>query len=519
MGWQMPVRALHIGRCVLLSTCLITALFALPVAPAPAGAATTHRDAPGIDWYAGDVASAFALAGREHKPVFLYWGARWCPPCLQLKSSVFSRGDFIAKTHQFVAVYLDGDDPGAQKWGEAFHVLGYPTVVILRPDRREVTRLSGGMDLSLYADLLDIAENDITPIDEVLARLKANPATLSHGECQRLAYYGWELADYSAEERNRIGASLSAAASRCPGTTPAERARLVVISSSLSMSEKSVAQVSAILADPVIAAGLVDVLEGLNSDFFAAVLAQGPAMSAAFLRDWQRTMDEAAGDPRRGEADQLYAIGTKLEVIRQFSAPAPLPDALAAEVRAQVAAALARRTDPYVRAGVVNAASYVYAQLGDDADEEALLNTELRTSRTPYYYMADLGDLEEKRGHAPAALAWFERAYRDSAGTATRFQWGDIYLGALLRLAPAERERIRQVAGAVLANLDGPDRIGARTRMHLEKLDGRLRQRNAGHKFDADLKEIRRRMLGICAKLRGEDEGLASCRNFLAGAA
>jgi hypothetical protein len=26
----------------------------------------------------------------------------------------------------------DGDAPGAQKWGETFHVSGYPTVVILR---------------------------------------------------------------------------------------------------------------------------------------------------------------------------------------------------------------------------------------------------------------------------------------------------------------------------------------------------------------------------------------------------
>jgi hypothetical protein len=160
-----------------------------------------------------------------------------------------------------------------------------------------------------------------------------------------------------------------------------------------------------------------------------------------------------------------------------------------------------------VRAGVVNAASFVYEQLGDDAAEEALLRGELLTSKTPYYYMVDLGDLEEKRGHKSEAIVWFERAYRESRGTATRFQWGNIYLSALLRLDP------------VIGDLDGRDRIQARTRMNLDKLDGRLRQWDSAHRYDADLREIRKRMQGVCAHLPGDDAGLTSCRNFLSGAA
>ena len=87
----------------------------------------------------------------SNKPVLLYWGAQWCPPCKQLKSAVFSRPDFIEKSKLFVAVYLDGDLPDAQKWGDVFRVTGYPTVVVLKPDRTEITRIAGNMDLSLYA--------------------------------------------------------------------------------------------------------------------------------------------------------------------------------------------------------------------------------------------------------------------------------------------------------------------------------------------------------------------------------
>jgi thiol-disulfide isomerase/thioredoxin len=515
----MRFEHLHIGRYLLPAMGVICTLLATTPVRASLGAPTGHTDASGIAWYPGDVASAFKVAARDNKPVFLYWGAKWCPPCQQLKSSVFLRSDFIAKTRQFVAVYLDGDDPGAQKWGETFHVLGYPTVVILRSDRREVTRLSGGMDLSLYADLLDVAQSDITPISDVLATLSARPATLKPVECQRLAYYGWELADYSPEQRTKLGAALAIAAGNCAGASAVERARLKVIATSLSMSDNSVAQVSAILADPAIAAALVDALEGLDAAFFAKVMAQGPAASDSFRRNWERTMDAAANDPHRIDADQLYAIGTKLQLIKQFSAPAPLPDALVEDARRRVAASLARKSDPYVRGGLVNAASYVYAQLDDDTAEGALLRGEVLTSQTPYYYMVDLGELEEKLGHTPEALGWFERAYRESLGTATRFQWGDMYLSALLRMTPTDRKHIREVAAAVIGDLDGPNRILARTRMHLEKLDGRLRLWDADHTYDVDLREIRKRMQGVCAKLPGQDAGLASCRNFLAGAA
>ena len=113
--------------------------------------ASVHADAPGIAWFKGDVDAAFKSAQASNKPVLLYWGAQWCPPCKQLKSAVFNRPDFIEKSKLFVAVYLDGDLPDAQKWGDVFRVTGYPTVVVFKPDRTEITRIAGNMDLSLYA--------------------------------------------------------------------------------------------------------------------------------------------------------------------------------------------------------------------------------------------------------------------------------------------------------------------------------------------------------------------------------
>src|SRR4026207_1517879 len=81
-----------------------------------------------------DVDSAFASAIADKKPVFLFWTATWCPPCNHVKSTIFARDEFVAKSRAFVPVYIDGDTPSGQALGKRFNVSGYPTMVLLTPD-------------------------------------------------------------------------------------------------------------------------------------------------------------------------------------------------------------------------------------------------------------------------------------------------------------------------------------------------------------------------------------------------
>ena len=93
-------------------------------ARAEAAASLRNADAgQGIAWL-DDVEAGFAVAGATGKPVFLYWGAEWCPYCADLKAHVFARRDVQEKLKLFVPVYLDGDSAGAQKWGEEFAIAG-----------------------------------------------------------------------------------------------------------------------------------------------------------------------------------------------------------------------------------------------------------------------------------------------------------------------------------------------------------------------------------------------------------
>lgn len=89
--------------------------------------------------------------------MLLYWGAVWCPPCNRLKSTTFKDPAFIAQAQQFIAVHLDGDLEEAQAAGERFAVKGYPTIIMLRPDGTEITRLIGDTTTAQLIDSLHTA--------------------------------------------------------------------------------------------------------------------------------------------------------------------------------------------------------------------------------------------------------------------------------------------------------------------------------------------------------------------------
>lgn len=143
-------------RVALSMLLLASALSACSPAPvSTANSAEAPAPATAIAWRQGDVDDAFAEAADSGKPVLLYWGAVWCPPCNQLKAGLFKDPAFIALTSKFVPVYLDGDEEGAQAWGERFGVRGYPTLIVLDPQRNEITRVAGGNDAAQLTRALD----------------------------------------------------------------------------------------------------------------------------------------------------------------------------------------------------------------------------------------------------------------------------------------------------------------------------------------------------------------------------
>jgi hypothetical protein len=494
-----------------------------PTVQAPAAAAS-------IQWFDGDVNAAFARAAAEGKPVLLYWGAVWCPPCHELKATVFSRPDFIEKMKLFVPVYIDGDAPGAQKLGDEFHVSGYPSMVVLRADRTEIARINGGMDLAQYAEVLDLVLGDVRPVMQIMASLKAGGLQLGRDDCRRLAYNGWEF-DASPAELADTATRLQRAAQSCPVDAAIERARLVAFAAAAatdaeeqqiaagkapsSLLAARVVAVQELLEDRASSLGAADALQYLGATFFKATKQSLPDYGAKLLQRWSAVMDSAANDGRYAEADRLAAVGMKLRAIRELG-DGSIPAATAAAARQRVEAALARGHSGYARAGVVNSALFVLDTLDDLDRLYAVTEAEMKTSQYPYYYMLDLAGIEEERGNGTQALSWLERAYKESEGAATRFQWGTAYVQGLIRMQPNDEQRVREAALAVLGELDGPDRIHRRTAARLQKLDAQLREWNKGGAHSATISVLRARRAAICGEIPAGTAARTDCEAFLA---
>jgi thiol-disulfide isomerase/thioredoxin len=485
---------------------------------------------PGIDWFGGDVDAAFAAARTADKPVFLYWGAEWCPPCAQIKTTIFSKREFQERSRLFVPVYLDGDTPSAQKYGERFGVVGYPTMILFKPDGTEITRLPGGVDIARYARILDVALADAHPVSEILAAARSGGAVTSN-DWKLLAYYSWSTDAGHVLPADRQLATFRALAQRCPAELPAECARFIFdyLGAAAVASEPgkpaldgleradSRRRLLAVLPSPTIQAANVDNLLYGARDMIGVLSNDGTPERTQLTRAWSDALDQLGGDANPlSAAEELLRIRARVMLARLDAPAAPLPPALLDAARQAVARVDATTPAGHPRQAAINAAANLYWEAGLDAEASTLLTAELDKSGSPYYFMLDLAELAEKAGRKQEAVDWLARAYAGAKGPATRFQWGYNYLVGMLELTPEDVQGIERAGLSVLGELDGsPDAFYQRTRLRLEQLDTKLLEWGQTGAAASVIETLRARTGEICRKLPEKDAGRANCEKFL----
>ena len=529
------------GFLARLALCGLLASVASAVAAAPGAsdagpgkpvAAKTARDgaAAGIDWFDGTVDEAFAAAARARKPVFLYWGAEWCPPCHAINNTVFRSAHFIARSRSFVPVYLDGDTPNAQAAGDRFNVQGYPTMIVFAADGAEITRIPGGIDLTAYANVLDLALDATSPVAATVTRVLDDAATLAPSECTQLAYYSWGqdpviLAD--RDSRTAFRRMFEA----CPDGMNAERSVLYfswlgarlggtgedgddAAGLAAPEAEEARAMLNRVLTRPELIRANVLTLELDGARFTAAVSEPGSPERAQLERRFLSAYDGIFADDAIYKRERLYALTGKIRFARIDDPDAALPEALVTEIEAAAEWADESTPDPYERQPVINAVANVLEEAGMDELAKDVLTKEIGISAQAYYFMPALADIEQRAGNDAAALDWLRKGWETSKGPATRFQWGSYYLHGLLDMAPDDVGTIRSVTVALVGEVLDGGGFYHRPKAQLEGLGAALAEWSETNDAAQALKGIRAAVADVCARDR-EDASRSVCESFL----
>jgi thioredoxin-related protein len=482
-----------------------------------------------IDWRKDDVDAAFKEAKSSGKPIFIYWGATWCPPCNQVKATIFNRQDFIERSHFFVPVYIDGDSPGAQKLGARFKVSGYPTMILLDSNGNEVLRLPGEVDAEKYLQLLETGMAGGRPVKATLQAALAGDTTLTERDWRLLAYYSWETDEQQLIPTKDVAATLAKLAKHCPAQFSDDQTRLILAAANVDAGEKhatgsaadkslALARLNLLLGDPSAARQNFDLL---TVDAGALTTYLTPAHSparAALTTSWNTELDRLAADGTLSNTDRLSAISSKITLARLDTPKGPLSNDLQQQIARQAKQMDLATTNTYERQSVVNAAAGNLTDAGMLDASDQMLKAELSKSHSPYYFMLDLASNAKKRGDTKTALDWYKQAYVAAEGPATRLQWGVVYVRAMIDLSPDDDATIVATADQILKDVGGMQNAFYERNLHgLEKMQTALVKWDANHHHDASLAHLHATLSGVCNALPASDAQHATCESVLSG--
>ncbi len=422
-----------------------------------------HED---INWHKTGMPEALELARQENRPLFVYWGAVWCPPCNSVKSTIFKDADFIQSTRDYIAVYLDGDTEEAQKWGEKLKVMGYPTLMILSPEGKETLRLSPSNAIPDLVSTMNYAKNVWNPMSDVLLQA-LNASQVDTDKIRSLAMYSWEQ-DKEVNDNPGDYASRLFQLDEKLKTTDNEKDRSRLFMSALSLKFKSLEEEESLAEDlkktyknrvlqildspELLKANIFDIAYGAE-DLITQLTNKTSDKSnerQVFIDKFEHVFREF----RSGKdisLDQYYAtFYPSISFHENFKVKLLEQDKQ--QLLEFTQNNLKTITDHKSREAMISEASYLLFKFDLKADAKTILQEELKTSNSPYYSMSTLGYFAKEDGNNSEALQWYEKAYKSAKGPATKLQWYANYVRNLIKLNPQDDQAIKSNVETLLNN-------------------------------------------------------------------
>lgn len=108
-----------------------------------------------VTWDSASLDPALGRARAEGKWVLVDMFTSWCESCREMDAKVYARDDVgQALTQGYVALRRNAEEGEGLALAARYHVVGYPTLLVLTPDGVEVDRIMGSVTARDFLEML-----------------------------------------------------------------------------------------------------------------------------------------------------------------------------------------------------------------------------------------------------------------------------------------------------------------------------------------------------------------------------
>jgi hypothetical protein len=232
----------------------------------------------------------------------------------------------------------------------------------------------------------------------------------------------------------------------------------------------------------------------------------------ALVKRWIQAADVIGKDQTQSSDTRLWSLAPRLNLFRLEHPEGPVPTELTQAVTDAAHRADQEAKTPYERKAVISGAASFMADVGNLPQARALLDKELKTTDTPWYYQSVYASIEKTAGNRDAALDWAAKAHQSVKGRASRLQWivEDLALTAKLGIPETDTPRLEAIVKDYYETALGlPDGFKGRNATRARKVADQLKPWLSRGKVGALVKDF-------AAKCQADSALKSSCTEHFA---